>query len=203
VALADGTRLSINTASLVDVRFTADQRLIRLHRGEILVDTGNDPGHATRRPFRVATEQGMLEALGTRFTVKTLEKDGPTHLAVFDGAVTITPAASGETLLLQAGQQVRFSRSDIAPATALGDAEPPWSRGLLIADDMRFGDFIDELSRYRSGILRCDPRAAELRINGAFRLDNTDAIIRALPATLPVDVSYLTRYWVSIAYRES
>lgn len=204
VTLADGTRLALNTDSLVDIRFSAEQRLIRLRQGEILVDSGTDPDYSARhhRPLRVITAQGHLEALGTRFSVKSLERDIITHLSVFEGAVRITPA-NGDTLVVQGGQQARFSRAAISPLAIADERESSWTNGLLLADDMRFGDFIAELARYRNGVLRCDERAAELRINGAFRLDNTDAIIRALPATLPVEVSYLTRYWVSISYRES
>ena len=40
--LDDGTRLQLNTASAVDVQFTAQRRLIVLRRGEIFIDTGKD-----------------------------------------------------------------------------------------------------------------------------------------------------------------
>jgi transmembrane sensor len=54
------------------------------------------------------------------------------------------------------------------------------------------------LERYRSGVLHCDERAKRLRVSGTFRLDSTDAVLANLQASLPVTVSYFTRYWVSI-----
>ncbi|NWD86705.1 DUF4880 domain-containing protein, partial [Pseudomonas sp. K5002] len=39
VTLEDGTRLSLNTASAVDVRYGPDQRLLILRAGEILIET--------------------------------------------------------------------------------------------------------------------------------------------------------------------
>jgi transmembrane sensor len=57
---------------------------------------------------------------------------------------------------------------------------------------------ISELGRYRPGVLHCDPRAARLRVSGTFRLDSTDAVLANLQASLPINVSYFTRYWVSI-----
>jgi transmembrane sensor len=40
-----------------------------------------------------------------------------------------------------------------------------------------------------------------LRISGAFQVRDTDAVLAALPATLPVQVRYRTPYWVTITLR--
>ena len=60
------------------------------------------------------------------------------------------------------------------------------------------GDFIEELGRYRPGVLRCDPAVQGLSISGAFRIDDTDTVLENLSKTLPVKVRYVTRYWASI-----
>lgn len=73
-----------------------------------------------------------------------------------------------------------------------------WSQGVLFARNQRLADFAVELGRYRRGLLRCAPEVANLRITGAFQLHNTDAVLAALPDTLPVSVVYRTRWWVSI-----
>ena len=59
VTLADGTLLNLNTHSAVDVRFDERTRLIVLHEGEIMVQTG----HNDARPFIVKTRDGSLRAL--------------------------------------------------------------------------------------------------------------------------------------------
>ncbi|KAG1060900.1 hypothetical protein G6F40_018041 [Rhizopus arrhizus] len=76
-------------------------------------------------------------------------------------------------------------------------------RGVLYANQLRLDAFASELGRYRSGVLRCDPEIAHLRISGAFQLNDTDAVLAALPATLPVQVRYRTAYWVTIGPREA
>ena len=63
---------------------------------------------------------------------------------------------------------------------------------------MRLDAFAAELARYRAGIVRCDPDVADLRISGAFQLNNTDSVLQALPALLPVQVTYRTSYWVTL-----
>ncbi|MDF3833997.1 FecR domain-containing protein, partial [Cupriavidus basilensis] len=73
VTLADGTVVSLNTDSAIDVRFSAGERRVRLIGGEILVVTGKDGKNGTApRPFVVQTEHGEMQPLGTRFSVRLL-----------------------------------------------------------------------------------------------------------------------------------
>lgn len=80
VLLPDGSRLTLNTASAVDVAYDGSQRLLRLREGEILIDTAADsvasgqPGH---RPFLVETPAGIVRAIGTRFVVRQLDAGTP------------------------------------------------------------------------------------------------------------------------------
>ncbi|MEE1923221.1 FecR domain-containing protein [Pseudomonas sp. 148P] len=189
--LADGTVLQLNTHTVVDVDFDEHQRLITLRRGEILVDSGKDP----HRPLRVASDQGLMEALGTRFLVR--QREGRTQLSVFEGAVLVTPTNQR----VDAGQQLLFDGKNPSTTTPAREQDSQWTRGQLIVEEMPLRDFLGELGRYRSGWLRCQDEVAPLLISGAFQLDNTDAILAALPATLPVRVGYRTRYWVTITPR--
>lgn len=198
--LADGSRVHLGTATALDVIFDGNQRLLRLHAGEILVTTGADSEAAAHRPFIVQTEHGRIRALGTRFVVRKEEAASQTSVGVLEHAVEIRPqAASGSPFVLQAGQQVRFDSARIDAVEAADPHAADWARGVLFADRMRLADFARELNRYRPGLLRCDPAVAELRITGAFQLDNTQSILDALPDTLPVEVHYRTRYWVTLA----
>ncbi|MNH30545.1 fec operon regulator FecR [compost metagenome] len=47
-------------------------------------------------------------------------------------------------------------------------------------------------------MLRCAESIADLRLSGAFRIDDTDTVLENLGVSLPVRVRYMTRYWVSI-----
>ncbi|OZI36938.1 Fe2+-dicitrate sensor, membrane component [Bordetella genomosp. 10] len=200
VVLADGTRVDLNTATAIDVAFSETERRIFLRGGEVLVETGHDAGRAgaAYRPFIVQTRQGRIRALGTRFVVRDGADD--TLVAVLQGAVELTPdGAPSARRVLDAGQQARFTAARVG-AVAPADAHAAdWARGMFVADQMRLADVVSELSRYRPGVLRCDPAVADLRLTGAFQLDNIDVILDALPRTLPVRVVYRTRYWVTVA----
>ncbi|WP_233272870.1 FecR domain-containing protein [Paraburkholderia acidisoli] len=196
VTLADGTTLTLNTDSAVDIRYTDTERRLVLRRGEIMVATGHRDGNAPR-PFVVATAQGTAVPLGTRFSVR--ETGGATRLGVFEGAVRITPReAPGQAHTLHAGQSAQFDASAILAVAPLPEAAAAWTRGMLVASNERLADFIAELGRYRPGVLRCDPRVAALRLSGTYRLADTDLVLDTLTRALPLRVEFVTRYWVTV-----
>ena len=197
--LADGTQLVLNTASAVDIDYTAQQRTLWLRAGEILLTTGRDAPRL-QRPFVVQTAQGAIRALGTRFMVR--DEGSVVRVAVFEGAVEIRPmSAGGSATVLPAGQQTVFNGREVQPQAAVDATAASWEQGMLAARNWRLADLVDELGRYRRGVLRCDPAVAGLRVSGAFPLNDIDAGLRLLEKTLPVRVSRITPYWTTVAPR--
>lgn len=200
VVLADGSRVLLNTASAINVAFDNEQRQIRLLVGEILVQTAPDP-HPAHRPFIVQTAEGSLRALGTRFIVR--QQQGLTQLAVMEGAVEAAPATARQQAgIVQAGQQSSLTEREMHAVEALDDKRAAWADGILYVDKMPLEEFVAELGRYRTGVVRCEPDVAQLAVSGVFQLKDTDRILAALQNTLPVQLHWRTRYWVTIARRE-
>lgn len=191
--LEDGTLLSLNTHSAVDVRFDEQQRLIVLREGEISIETG----HNDDRPFIVATEDGRLRALGTRFLVR-LEGQG-TRLGVLQSAVAAKPQDSGDEQIVREGQQVLMNHDRLGHIDPLAMGADAWTRGMLVVDNVRLDELVQELGRYRSGYLGVAPEVAGLRITGSFPLHNTDLALQSLLPTLPVQVERRTPWWVKVA----
>ncbi|MFC6296863.1 DUF4880 domain-containing protein [Pseudomonas sp. CCM 7893] len=190
--LADGTVINLNTHSAIDVRFDEKRRLIVLQEGEILVETG----HNDARPFFVETREGSLRALGTRFIVKR-EDDG-TRLSVLQSAVAAQPQALHQEQIFKEGQQVLMRSDGLGPMLAVTPGSDAWTRGMLVVDNGRLGDVIEELGRYRKGHLGVDKQVADLRITGSFPLHDTDLALNALLPTLPVQIEQRTPWWVSV-----
>jgi len=201
IQLADGTRVTLNTQTAIDVRFDATQRTITLREGEILVQTAPDTVFP-RRPISVQSVEGGMEALGTRFSVR--EEGNRTHLVVLEGAVRITPKeAPSAQRILQAGEQTSFTDSAIGRSAEVDDAAVSWTHGMLMADRMRIADFAAELERYRRGIVRVEPEVANLRVSGAFPVDDTDQALAMLVSTVPVDaVTRLGGRWITLVARQ-
>lgn len=199
LTLADGSQLTLNTDTAIDVVFDQMQRLIRVRKGEILVQTAPDI-QVPSRPFRVSTEQGIMQALGTRFSVR--EDADTTRLAVLDGRVQIElyQRLQATPMILSAGQQTEFSASAIGPVTHADSALTAWTQGMLVADGMSLGEFAKELARYRHGLVRCDPAVARIRISGAFPLDDSRRALSMLALTYPVKVTtHFGGYWVTLS----
>jgi len=197
VELADGSQIELNTDTAIDVVFDNQQRLIRLRDGEILVRTGK---LADARPFYVETQEGRIQALGTRFSVRQLKNT--TRVGVLEDQVRIMPtSASGVTPLLSAGQGAEFSSQAVSSQRTYAQSAAAWVDGQLIVLNEPLSNVIKELARYRPGVMQCDEQVAKLRVSGAFRLDATDAVLANLQATLPIQVRYFTRYWVSVNRR--
>lgn len=193
VRLPDGSSLQLNTASAVDVYFDAHLRRVYLREGEVVIRTAPDATLA--RPFVVDTDQGGVRALGTRFTVR--QKDAMTVVTVHEHAVEISlPGESPHRL--EAGHTVSFTAARIHEPTPADPNSHAWTRGLLYAERMTLGELTMELSRYRSGILRCDPAVAALEVSGSFPLEHTDDALALLERTLPVQVQRRTAWWVTL-----
>ncbi|GGC02543.1 iron uptake regulator [Oxalicibacterium flavum] len=202
LTLADGTQLVMGSATAVDLRFDAQQRLVTLLEGDILITTAADPQAASHgaRPFLVDTPDGRLRALGTRFEVRHWNAD--TSVGVYEGAVEVSPrnAAAG-VRVLQAGERTHFTHSHIAESEVLPDVASPLATGMFVAREMPLADFLAELERYRRGHLSCDPAIAELKVSGIYPLDDTERVLDMLLRTLPIEMQSWTRYWVRLRPR--
>lgn len=197
VVLADDTRLELDAASAVDVRYNAQARTILLRKGQILVHTGHrsfDGGALS--PFWVVTQQGRMQALGTRFLVRL---DGSsTVVQVDEGTVGVYgPGARVPTLLSPGQAQRLYDDGRVSAMPGQPDASA-WTDGSVVAQSMRLAELIDRLRPYRRGWLLCAPSIADLRVSGVFGLDDTDLALSALARSLPVRIERLTDYWIRV-----
>ncbi len=199
LTLADGSRITLNTDTAIDVLFDARQRLVKLREGEILVQAAPDPSPQAR-PFMVGTLQGRMQALSARFTVRELPSH--TRLAVLEGAVRVElpQDSSVAPLIVNAGQRTDFSSRAIGQVVPLDSSASAWTQGMLMADNLRLADFVAELARYRKGFVRCDPAIADLRISGTFPISDSQRTLGMLVQTYPITATrHLSGYWVTLS----
>lgn len=198
IELADGSALTLNTRSVVDVAFSASRRLIALHAGEILVATHPD-SMVPPRPFIVHTVHGSVLALGTRFNVRVDEER--TTVTVLEKAVEAGTLAPAQRRRVEAGQQFSFSGNDAGPLRPRDLSATSWETGRLVVFDQPLSLVLAELSRYRSGHLACDPAVAGIKVSGAFPLDDTEQALAALTDSFPLRIERFTRYWTRVLPR--
>jgi transmembrane sensor len=192
--LADGSVLLLNTDTSVNLRFDGHQRVLELLRGEIQVTTAVDP---LQRPFKVLTRHAEVLALGTRFIVRSDEQGG--GVAVIEKAIEVRSAGAGSTVRVEAGQSLDFDGHSLGGVRRNDASVGAWQQGSIIAINRPLAELLADLSRYRPGVLRCDPRIAQLKVSGAFPIDDTDLALAALESGFALRITRYSRYWVDVS----
>jgi transmembrane sensor len=190
--LADGSTLQLNTASAVNVDLASRQ--LTLVRGEMALNVPGSTALTVNAPY------GRIIVSRSEVCVRLNERD--CTVSVVSGSVQLQPLR-GPALQLNAGQLVNLQTSGAGPVTLFDAKMPGWRDGVLMAQNQPLGDFLRELSRYRSGLLRWEPALESLRVTGSFRLDDTDKVLALLAASLPLEVHSRTRFWVTLAPRKN
>ena len=198
VTLADGSRVTLNTNTLLAVRLTAERRDIYLRRGEAHFDVV----HQTSRPFFVHAGDAVIRDVGTQFEVR-LKSDRDLDVLVDEGQVEVQEPSAAQAVsageqLFVAGPQLKVMA--VSPQQIANDLA--WREGALVFEGEPLSRALAEVGRYtRTRIVLTGPQIASLPISGRFRTDDVDGFFQALQAALPVRVSRPAPGLVSIGPR--
>ena len=183
VALADGSRLVVNTASEVRVDFSRTERTVELARGEAFFDVAKDAS----RPFVVRSGDVLVRAIGTKFSVRRLASG--TDVLVAEGRVHVARAASDtakappKPIELASGHRARVPTggepvllSSVDPARATA-----WTSGKVEFEEATLAEVIGEVNRYtaKEFVLE-DPVLGEIRLTGRFHVGDIESVKFAL-----------------------
>lgn len=203
ILLDDGSMVSLNTDSGVEVAYTDEQRWIRLTRGEALFDVERDPA----RPFWVETGSALIRVTGTQFNV--YEQNGQTAVTVIEGKVEVAPRASpaaqllgepagtrpagaGAVTSLEVGDQaVVKSGSAAVAATRIENLEPvtAWTSRRLVFSETPLAEIVAEFNRYnRRRLILDDAAVATLEISGVFGTHDPESLVLFLERVPGVEV---------------
>ncbi|MFJ2479910.1 FecR family protein [Pseudomonas sp. NPDC087598] len=180
--LADGSRLSLNADSAVDLRFDDQQRVVILRHGELVIDVAPDP----RRPLIVCTAEGEMRALGTRFLV--IQEQDASRLVVLQHSVQAR-LFDGTTQIVHEGQAALLSPRSITLASGDERRRADWLSGRLNVLDESLEQVVGALRPYHRGFVRVAPEIRGLRVQGVFPLDDPERTLGALAETLPIRVN--------------
>ena len=170
VALKDGSVVTLNTASEIQVNYTDRKRSVELIQGEALFDVAKNKS----RPFVVSAGDTDVRAVGTSFTVRRLEAT-PIQVLVREGVVEVSKPASAP---------VRIAANSMAEAPLNGQAViaaravPPaqlhrqlaWQTGQIAFEGETLAQAAAEFARYSdTRIVIDDPALAREEIAGLFK----------------------------------
>ena len=195
VVLSDGSVVTLNTSSDIQVRMAKDHRTVELRSGEALFQVARDPA----RPFDVAIGKTTVRAVGTEFNVD--RRPSSTTVTVVEGRVAVftgngpgagpgvdradnLPLAAGEQLIVAPNTTPHAAHADINTATA-------WTQRKLVFEHRPLGEVADEFNRYnRERIEIQSPQLRNQEITGVFEANNPESFMTFLAKIPDVTVAH-------------
>ena len=178
VALEDGSKLTLNTATELRAKVDPAGRMVWLDRGEAFFEIAHDASH----PFVVVAGNRRVTVLGTKFS---LRREGDRlEIDVLEGRVQLQQGNSATTLVTRGESAIgqghsvlvaRRSDHQLAAATS-------WLEGRLVFDQTTLADVAAQFNRYNRKKLVVDASAADIRIGGSFDATNIDGLARLVQA---------------------
>ncbi len=176
LALADGSKLTLDADSRVEIAMTRKERRLRLIGGKARIAVKADS-----RPFILEAGPGEVSAQVARFDVG-LDSQGQIELAVLSGDVELRsllrPAmaiVAGQRVL--AGQSIGYAADSFRPIALASDGidDRDWPQGWVEYSSVPLRRLVEDSNRYaRRPIILDDPSLGDLLVSGRFQLTETD-----------------------------
>ena len=187
IAFADGSKIELNTDTVLRARMTTKERTVWLDKGEAYFRVR----HNAANPFVVIASGHRVTDLGTRFLVRR-DRD-QLEVALLEGRVRFGAAgAHAQSALLTPGDDVVATAESVStthelPAALAGKLT--WRRGVVVFKDTALADAVRELDRYNSQkLVVADPAIAGRKISGTISTGDVDGFIRVVREVLGLHV---------------
>jgi transmembrane sensor len=172
VALKDGSVVTLNTVSEIQVNFSGTARAVELIGGEALFDVAKNK----TRPFVVSAGDTDVRAVGTSFTVRRLDA-APVEVLVREGVVEVFKPDAGATPVRIAANNMAVAQ--VGQGAAIASTPVPvaqmhrqlaWQNGQIAFEGETLAQAAQEFSRYSdTRIVVEDPALAREEIAGLFK----------------------------------
>lgn len=196
LSLVDGSQITLNMGSSVEVRYFDDRREVTLQGGEAFFSVAPD----NQRPFVISAGSGQVTVVGTRFNVRLGEQ--LLDVAVEQGKVAVNAgSARMPPVLLSAGEVVQadYQSGQQQMSRLAPDEVASWRSGQLIFHERPLAQLLQELSRYLGKpVALADASLAERKLSGSLDIYQPQDFLSSLPLLLPVRVDTATDGSVSV-----
>ncbi len=187
VALKDGSVVTLNTASEIQVNYSERLRAVELIHGEALFDVAKN----RLRPFVVAAGDTNVRAVGTSFTVRHLDA-APVEVLVREGVVEVfEPGVDAAPVRIAANNRAVAQAAGGAPIAAMAvpaaqvQRQLAWQNGQIAFEGETLARAAEEFSRYSdTRIVVDDPVLAHEEIAGLFRANDPVGFAQTIAISL-------------------
>jgi transmembrane sensor len=173
VLLADGSWVTLNTRTRIDVHLSRHARDIELREGEAFFAVAKDAA----RPFTVHTSLGYARAVGTQFNAYV--NDERLQVTTEQGSVLVDGLDSGAGVLVDAGMQAELRIGMPGPRVTAANltAVMGWREQRLEVDDAPLADVLKDFGRYTPTSIRAaSPEIGSLRVSAVLRVGDLAAL---------------------------
>jgi transmembrane sensor len=188
--LADGSSVTLNTRSKINVDYSTKARIVHLDHGEALFSVAAD----VHRPFVVEAGMVRVRAVGTEFVVRR-KGDFDAEVTVTRGVVDVwrVQAAPEPALRLAAGLRTVATPSAVQKPEALDASEiaraVAWQDGIIDLAGRTLAEAAAEFNRYNnSEVVISDPDLAARAVVGRFHTSDPQGFATAAAAMLDAQV---------------
>jgi transmembrane sensor len=187
VLLADGSRVTLNTASKIEVTLRADHRIVQLLQGEALFEVTHD----AQSPFDVYAGKVVVRAVGTRFDID--RRPMRTAVTIVEGRVAMIAAGSRTGTLPVLSARDRVIVDGAGPGALEHDVNlaeiTAWTQHELVFHHRPLGEVADEFNRYNVGRIQIhSPSLRDQEVTGTFRSNDVASFVAVLAGTPGVHV---------------
>jgi len=182
VDLADGSKVTLDTATKVEVEISRSRRSARLKHGRARFEIAQ-----TSAPFVVETASTTVTARqGVIDVEQGAQQD---RVQVLAGAADVRGAAQRETSPLTLGVGERATvRSDGSGEKSVAAPAPDWTRGMLQFDGTPLAEAVALANRYSERQIILADDLDRLRVTGAFRAGDTAGLAKGLAAAFSLSL---------------
>ena len=187
VTLDDGSKLSLDGRTRIEVRYTKGARELKLVAGQARFDVARDP----LRPFKVAARDQTVVATGTAFNIDVSAPMVCVTLIEGRAIVLDRDALKAKPVELRGGQQL-VAPVDAPPVVEVADLgeATAWQQGKIIFDDEPLAQAVERVNRYSERqVVVADAAARAQRVSGVFDAGDMDAFVEAVTYYLPVEAA--------------
>jgi transmembrane sensor len=168
IALTDGIEVTLNTQTSIRRQVDGGRTVgVELVNGEAAINLAQ-----AVRPFAVVAGVGSSAAQSGQFQVRYL--DGKVCVTCIDGAVRVEHPAGVRAL--KASQQTIYDAHTISGTAGIDPAQvTAWRGGVLVLNEARLADAIEEINRYRVGrVILLNDAMRDKRVSGSFPIASLD-----------------------------
>ena len=179
IFLPDGSVVTLDAKTKVDIKYYEDKREVNLSLGKALFNVTKDD----KKPFIVNADKIKVQVLGTNFEVKN-QKD-KIDIDVISGKVSVQKLENNdykEIAVLTQGKHISFDKQNSKYELKNIDIEniASWKNGILYFQDESLHDAINEFKKYKDINTNIENSIQKYSVSGSFKIEDFDKFLFAL-----------------------